>query len=252
MNIDLCFHIFKFEKRFRYVLSSLNQQLDNPFNMSIKVASHKTEDNFKHILDLMPKAFPKLNIKINEYTDNRFNIRGHTRTDNIKNCNSEWILFLDGDNVFHPRFFNNLHKLLSELEQVNKTKVISIPRLTMDAKLAYSLVDKDTDYKNEVVNAYEKVANLKTKPSFGGRVTGAGYFQLIHVPTMRLMGIDTYVNGSYDTPILDKNIRYCTKSDVIFRKRFTGVYAIRDLPHLIHLNHNRRTLDKEYDFNKCN
>ena len=252
MNIDLCFHIFKFEKRFRWVLSSLNQQINNPFKLHIKVAAHKTKDNFKHILDDMPTTFKNLDIKINDYDDDRFNARGQTRNDNVKNCNSDWILFLDGDNVFHPNFFNNLKPLISNLDVSGLRKVISVPRLTMNAMSGYSLVDKDTNFNAEVTSAYEKASSVKTWLSFGGRISGAGYFQLCHTPTMLQMGIEKYVNGSYDSPIFDKSQRFCTRSDIVFRKKFDGVYPLKTLPLLIHLNHHRRSLDKEYDFDKCN
>ena len=250
MNIDLCFHIFKFEKRFKWVVSSLNQQINNPCKLHIKVAAHKTLDNFKHILDEMPKTFPKLDIKICEYDDARFQARGQTRTDQIKSCTSEWLLFLDGDNVFDPQFFSKLHPLLNKLSKLDHERVISVPRLSMHAKLGYKLVDSENG--SEILNAYQKAASVKTHPSFGGRVSGAGYFQLVHAPTMRSMGIDTYVNGSYDTPILDKNVLFSTRSDVVFRHRFKPVLAIRDLPPLVHLNHYRRQLDKEYSFDSCN
>lgn len=250
MNIDLCFHVFKFEKRFRWVVSSLNQQINNPFNMHIKVAAHKTLDNFKYILDEMPTTFPKLDISITEYDDARFQARGQTRTDQIKNCTSEWILFLDGDNVFDPQFFSKLYPLLKTLTDDAKYRVISVPRLTMSADDGYNLIKSDSN--NEIQNAYTKAAAVKTWLSFRGRVSGAGYFQLVHVPTMRSMGIDSYVNGSYDTPILDKEVLFSTRSDVVFRHRFKSVIPIRELPLLVHLNHYRRKIDTEYDFNFCN
>lgn len=250
MNIDLCFHIFKFEKRFKWVLSSLNQQINNPFKLHIKVAAHATKDNFRHLLDEMPKTFPNLDISVNYYNDDSFNARGQTRTDQIKQCTSEWLLFLDGDNVFHPNFFNGLFSILSATDALTKRKVLSVPRLTMDAKQGYALVDS---YDNpEIPDAYVKAFSVKTHRSFGGRISGAGYFQLVHVPTMRQMGINTYVNGSYDSPILDKEIKFNTRSDVVFRHRFAGVYPITTLPFIVHLNHFRRSLDNEYDFNKCN
>jgi hypothetical protein len=249
MRIDLCFHIFKFEKRFFWVLNSLSQQINNPFKLHIKVAAHKTLDNFRYILDEMLKTFPKLEITICDYDNARFNARGQTRTDQIKNCQSDYILFLDGDNIFPPQFFSSLHPLLGAID---KRKVISVPRLTMDAREGYRLVDSVNDYTKEIPNVYEKVSAVKTRPSFNFRVSGAGYFQLTHYPTMKSMGINSYVDGSYDSPILDANERFCTKSDIVFRKRFDGVHPIVTLPKIIHINHFRRSLDKEYDFNKCN
>jgi hypothetical protein len=250
MNIDLCFHIFKFEKRFKWVVSSLNQQIDNPCKLHIKVAAHKTLDNFKYILDEMPKTFPKLDISITEYDDSRFEARGQTRTDQIKNCTSEWILFLDGDNVFDPQFFSKLYPLLKTATPDMKQRVISVPRLTMSASDGYHLIKSDNG--NEIKDAYKKAAAVNTHLSVRGRISGAGYFQLVHVPTMRSMGIDSYVNGSYDTPILDKDVLFSTRSDVVFRHRFKSVVPIRELPLLVHLNHYRRQLDKEYSFDSCN
>jgi hypothetical protein len=230
-------------------MSSINQQVNNSLKLHIKVASH-ISDPFKHELNKMLTTFPNLDLQINEYIDKRFNIRGETRTDNIKNCTSDWLLFLDGDNLFHPQFFNNLNTFLIEADITTKKKVISVPRLTMASKEGYKLVDNNTT--DEVSDAYSKAVAVKTYPSFRMRTSGAGYFQLVHVPTMLLMGITKYVNRSYDTQILNKNIRFRTKSDIVFRKKFDGIHAITDLPPIIHLNHYRRTLDKEYDFDKCN
>lgn len=250
MNIDLCFHIFKFEKRFKWVLSSLNQQINNPFKLHIKVAAHATKDNFRHLLDEMPKTFPNLDINITYYDNDSFNARGQTRTDQIKQCTSEWLLFLDGDNVFPPNFFNKLYEIVTTVSPLIKRQVFSVPRLTMDAKQGYTLVDGDDS--PEIANAFTKASSVKTHLSFGGRISGAGYFQLVHVPTMKQLGINEYVIGSYDSPILDKVIKFNTRSDVVFRHRFKGVYQIRTLPHIVHLNHFRRALDTEYDFDKCN
>jgi hypothetical protein len=250
MNIDLCFHIFKFEKRLKWVLSSLNQQVDNPFKFHIKVAAHATKDNFRHLLDEMPKTFPNLDIEITYYTDDSFNARSTTRTNQIKSCTSEWLLFLDGDNVFPPSFFKELYPIITTIYPLTKKQVFSVPRLTMDARHGYALVDSDD--KPEITDAYAKAAAVKTHLSMGGRISAAGYFQLVHVPTMREMGINEYVKGEYDSPILDKVIKFNTRSDVVFRHRFKGVHPIKTLPHIVHLNHFRRALDTEYDFDKCN
>jgi hypothetical protein len=234
-----------------WVISSLNQQVDNPFQMTIKIAASK-KDPFRADLDTMKATFPKLNILITDYDDSVFNARGKTRTDNIKNCTSEWILFGDADNVFHPQFFSGLMPLLSNLNANDKKKLISVPRLTMDSKTGNSLVNSNIDFKTEIQNSYKNASSVKTRLSFGGRVSGAGYMQLVNYPTMCQMGIDTYVNGSYDSSILDKNKTFKTKSDIVFRKKFDGIIKVTDLPLLIHLNHFRRVLDGEYDFNKCN
>jgi hypothetical protein len=248
-SIDLSICVYKFQKRLRWVLSSLNQQVNNPFDMTIRLATHSS-DPYKAMHEEMVKTFPNLKIVINEYTDDSFNSRGLTRTNDIKACTSEWILFLDGDNVFHPTFFDKLYSALKDTTSEVRTQCISVPRLTMLAKTGYKLIDSvDT---KEIANAYNEALSVKTHLSFKGRVNAAGFFQLAHVPTMKQMGITSYVNGSHDTPVFDKGTRYSPKSDIVFRKKFTGIYAIRELPLLIHINHYRRTLDKEYNFDLCN
>jgi hypothetical protein len=249
-TIDLCFHVFKFQKRLKWVLSSLNQQIDNPFTMNIKISVHKS-DEYQHLINEYKTHFKNLNITVVEYNDDSFGIRGKTRTDLIKICESEWILFLDADNVFHPLFFNKLHNVLSHIDDSAKTKIISVPRLTMDAKAAYKLISK-MDKTVEIESVYDKASNEKTWLSYNGRISGAGYFQLVHVPTMNNMGIKSYVDGVYDTTIFNKEVKYATKSDIVFRSKFAGVYGIKTLPLLVHLNHYRRSLDKEYNFNHCN
>jgi hypothetical protein len=252
MHIDLCFQVFKFEKRFRYVLSSINQQIKSGFTFHIKVAINENQDQYINILKQSVIAHSNLDISLINYTDDKFKFRGQTRTDNIVNCKSDCILFLDADNVFHPSFFNELYNHISHIKDIDTGKVISVPRLTMDAKKANLLINSDLNYSSEVLDVYNKVSKIPTKPSYNYKVSGAGYFQLVFKKTLVDKHIYSYTNNIYDTSILNENVKFCTKSDIVFRKKLDGVYPITTLKPIIHINHFRRALDKDYNFNNCN
>lgn len=223
--IDLCFHVFKYQYRLLWAISSLKQQVNNPFHLNIKIAASES-DPFKHLFD-------ELDVPIEYYPDHIFNYRGQIRSLNLKNCKSNYILFLDADNVFHPNFFNNLSK-----KSLKTNKIISVPRLTMSPENGYELIDSEKEYKI-IDNAYQKASKIKTKYSCNGRVSAAGYFQLVNMESIKKLNIDSYSSKLNDTPLTTTS-KYSTKSDITFRKKFTGIEAITDLPPLIHINHYRR------------
>jgi hypothetical protein len=187
----------------------------------------------------------------NEYTKDQIQFRGFTRTQHIKNTKAEWLLFLDADCVFHPTFIDKLLHRINRTTEVDRDKLFSVPRLTMSQRSGYSLVDS-VDYTNIIPNAYETCDKVPDKfPSNKGFIAGAGYFQLVHVPTLRKMGINSYVDGNYDNPMFKTDIRSHMKSDVIFRRKLKGVYKMNDLPPLIHIQHKRRCRDSDFDLHIC-
>lgn len=247
--IELCTYVYKFQKRYSWVLSSLVQQTFKNFTVTTDIYD---QDPFKNLTDDIKRIYsPHLTMKFNEYNQQQIQYRGYTRTQNIKNTTAEWILFLDADDVFHPTFFEQLDSKLKTLSDSDKQKLISIPRFTMGVDDGYKLVNS-VSYNDIISDAFNRCFVVKSKKlSNFGHVAGAGYFQLIHMPSLRAKGINSYVDGNYDNPMLNTSIKSKMRSDVVFRQKVGGKVAIKDLPPIIHIQHRRRCRDKEFDFNIC-
>jgi hypothetical protein len=247
--IELCTYVYKFQRRYWLVLSSLAQQTNMNFHVTTDLY---VDDPFKNMTADIKRIFtPKLSMTFNEYPKEKIQFRGYTRTQCIRNTKAEWLLFLDADDVFHPTFMDCLIRKIQRTTEMDRNKLFSVPRLTMTKEQGQALVDS-VPYTDVISNAYDICDQVPGKfPSNKGYVAGAGYFQLVHVPTLRKIGINSYVDGNYDNPMFKTDIRSHMKSDVIFRRKLKGVYKMYDLPPLIHIQHKRRIRDTDFDFNVC-
>jgi hypothetical protein len=245
--IELCTFVYKFQKRYWWVLSSLAQQLNAP---PLKITTDLCDNDPYLNVAQTQKTFSSLNMSFNMHTPADMGRRGFIRTKNVQNASAEWLLFLDADDVFAPDFFAKLNVILAGLSEADKNKVISIPRLTMAPADGYKLVDSVT-YDNIIPAAYAKTDHIKKRYSRHGAVSGAGYFQLVHVPTMRQRRINSYVDGTYDVDLMSSKSYYRMRSDMVFRKRFDGVLPIRELSPIVHVNHYRREKDPQFDTIQC-
>lgn len=246
--IELCTFVYKFQLRYWWVLSSLLEQANIP-KLHITTDLCK-EDPYLDVEKIQKHFGNKLDLSFNIHTKDDMEKRGFIRTKNVKNAKAEWILFLDADDVFEPTFFTKLNDIISSLSDEDKHKIISIPRLTMPMESGYKIIDS-VSYDAPIKGTYNRVEKYKTHFSRNGAVSAAGYFQLCHIPTMRQRGINSYVDGKYDVDLLSSKSYYRMKSDMVFRKKFSGIFPIRTLPPIIHINHYRRELDKQFDSIIC-
>jgi glycosyltransferase involved in cell wall biosynthesis len=220
------------------MLSSLLQQkgdIDIVFNIGHLKGNGKpsTEDVVSFFRDR------GLRIVTTTYDDvNDIKFRGLVRNDQIKNCKTDFILFVDTDMVYHPEYFMRLSALIeSDPEYKDHDGVLKAGRFSNPIDPTDELVDSYVQDEPVVIdNAWETVDVLdKIKKSN----VGAGYFQLVNMRTANHEGL--YVapesNRDYDW---DEKFSKCN-SDRQFRKRIGNVKALPKWfsQNEIHLNHVR-------------
>jgi len=235
--IDICVLVYEFQKRFWWMLSSLREQTNQ--NFIIHPSVHK-QDTF---YDMNIKIKNNFKVDMREYNEANFGLRGFVRNYDLANCTSEWLLYTDADVVFPKDFFEKLEAKLKVIKNDVGCKVISIPRLTMDIDIGNHLVDS-VEYNNPIEDAYLLANKVSTKWSFRGRISGAGYFQLVNIPLLKAAGVERYVNNiKQDSSLMGK--REGCSSDIAFRTKLGGVYPVNDLPPIIHINHYRKKFNPD-------
>jgi hypothetical protein len=246
--ITICSQVYSYQKRFWWMLSSLNNQTNK--NFIVRASIHKN-DPFYNFNDKIKETFKELNLVFEEYTNGDFGRRGYVRNNDFNKCTTEWLLYTDADILFPPNYIEELSLKLPNIIKESKQKIISVPRLSMEIEDGYKLVDS-VDYTTVIKDPFELAKVIPLKWSFKGKVTGAGYFQLIHLPTVKAFGVTNYVtNIKQDLSILGKKGTYL--SDISFRKKLQGVHSVKNLPPLIHINHYRKKFNPEKFINPfCN
>jgi len=170
--------------------------------------------------------------------------RGHIRTKNLKECPWDWACFVDADMVYHPQFWAQIGAKLSGFS--GQPKVVAAPRMSMAFEDGYTLVD-GYDYTADapVPDPFKKTQEMKTWPSAHGRISGAGFFQLVHVPSVREYMKSKYGDVFYCAPTWNRDhntfeTTHITRSDRMFRMLCGGIVPVPDLLPQVHLNHYRK------------
>ncbi len=237
-SIEICVLLYAFQKRFWWMLSSLVQQIKHQEHavpvLRIKLNIHK-DDPFREFTDKLLSTFsPLLDFKIKIYNDQKFGCRGYTRNFDIKECTSDWILFTDADDVFHPQMFAQIGSRLEGWKK--ERKVITVPRYTMNKEEGYKLIDSESYNDLLIKNSFDRVFSKNIGFSGKGRAPGAGFFQLVNVKMIKSMGINTYVDAFSDRNLFsEKGNKF--KTDIRFRKKFDGVLPVRNLFQVMHIAH---------------
>lgn len=255
ISLEIHAMVFGFQRRAHWQLSSLLEQ--EPWEghevprMSYVMSAHASDPYRARNVDLR-KSFEGL-LQIQEWpvSDLTYGRRGHIRTRNLQNCQSEFLLYVDADVVYEPTF---MAKLGARLEQHRgNPKVLAAPRMSMSFEDGYRLVRAATAaemYIDPLPWAWERTAFMKTWPAAHGRISGAGFFQAIHVPTVRKFLTEKYGKVFYCAPEWNKDHdtfkdTHITRSDRYFRMLLGGIVEAPELINQVHINHYRKH-DKEW------
>ena len=221
------------------MLSSLAQQTRRDL---VRVCIAHMPPNGSPSTDRVIEFFsPTVAIEPLIFTDyGRFQMRGFVRTDQLRSCSSEWILFSDADMVYHPEYFE---RLALELEKhPAATNIITSGRKTTEKKAAIDLVDGHvSDARVLIADAFAK-ADAITLPNIK-RARALGNSQIVNVKHG--------AHGGFYSPEGRKSDRgwggrgQNTKSDFRFRNRISSAGGsffplnkwFRES--VIHLNHDR-------------
>jgi len=234
--------VYKFQKRAWWQMSSLAQQepLGDAGVPAFRycISTH-TQD--PHAQDLQRRsALLPYAVSSNFWNSDSFGERGHIRTSNLLNETAEFILFVDADMVYHKHFMAKLG--LAAEKHRGQHKVLAAPRQSMSFEDGYALVDA-ADYSQVIPTTWDTAKTKKTWWSAHGRISGAGFFQLVHLPSLReylqkTYGEVCYVGKGYhrDTNLLTRG-GYLTPSDRNFRLNAGGIIAAPELGDALHINH---------------
>lgn len=241
--------VYSYFKRYWWQLSSIANQVPcegTPVPHIRCVASVSPDDPFKDWQDKTKAAFTgKIDYKQHDWTDSEtFARRGWVRDYFLQNSTAEWIIYNDADVAYDPQFFAHLSKFLQGW--AGDPRPVGTWRNTMGFKEGYEIIDTE-DYIAPVVDPTGKLAGICNKKSKGGKICAAGFFQLIHVPSVRKLGV-TYTDGAYDNDIF--KARYNTPSDIVFRKKVGGFRAFQQCKPSYHINHYRKGDECHIDWTK--
>jgi hypothetical protein len=242
---------YRFQRRCWWQASSLNEQIRlittatatghiEPPKIKYVMSSHESDP---YLVEWTPKfasAFPNIEVVQQVWSSDEFGLRGHIRTRNLLEETAEFILFVDGDMIYEPAYFA---KMIARMEALRGDhRVVAAPRLCTEFEDGYHIIDRDI-YGSPVVDGYAFVeSNYKLRPT---RTSGAGFFQLIHVPSVREYMLKTYGSVWYAPPQGGRDINilkvmdHRTRSDRAFRIAVGGIIAAPELINQIHLNHYR-------------
>lgn len=177
-------------------------------------------------------------IRASEWTEfERFQLRGFVRNRQLKECDTEWLMFGDCDMVYHPSYFDLLSKLLAT-EHKEATYMLSSGRISNPKEMTTTMVNSTAP--GIYPFAWEQADALPKRKMSN---VGAGFCQLINYRTAPHEGY--YVPDDHCKDWAWNKGGWNTKSDMQFRKRIAAKGGPRRaLPkwftwNAIHLNHNR-------------
>lgn len=187
ISLDVHVMVYGFQKRAWWQLSSLCEQVPSGTLKVPKIryiVSTHASDPYGHWNRGFLKKFPVVQVVVEEWPEGNLDYgrRGHIRTHNLRTTESEFLLYADADVVYHPEFMARLGKHLEELR--GDPRVLAAPRLSMAFEAGYNLVNL-VEYKELIPDAWRRTEQVKTWPAAHARISGAGFFQAIHVPSVR-------------------------------------------------------------------
>jgi len=239
LKITIAIQCFLFEKRLNWMLSSILQQTGILPEIEVDIAYLKNSGNPEttDVLDYFESE--GLKIKRHEYPDiSRLQYRGLTRNDQIKDCNTDFILFSDGDHVHCVSFFAEMNKLLLN-EFKNCITIMGYKRKSTFSKETEELINGHT-YPNNILDAFVKASKLKYR-KMPFRCGGGTH--LVSTELIREKNCGLYVPEDKCRDFNWEKRYACAKSDMYFRKKIKCCHI--PLPRVVHLQHVRSRDNKE-------
>jgi len=234
--ITIAIYCHNYQHRLCWMLSSLRQQVAPPA-ITVDVASMADAGEPRTELVVALFRAPGVRIRHRIYEDrDAFQFRGNVRTDQLNECDTEWLLFADCDMVYHPAFFHDLAEVL-RYECPGFRGMLTAGRYSQPNTTIGTTADMVALYQYPCVvpAAWEQVETLEKVQRSN---VGAGFFQLINVENCPHGGY--YVQTPRDKAWA-QGTYWKTRSDAAFRRRIGNR---RKLPqwfseHQIHVNHDR-------------
>lgn len=248
-TINICSMLYSFQHRYWWMLSSLVNQINAP-ELKVSISTHRNDPHRELTQKLKSTFGSRINIIEREFNDDKYGYRGYVRGFDIEHNDCDWILFSDADMVFPQNFFNKLQGTIEASEKENDTRVISIPRMTMAAESGNAIVAA-SNYDSIIEDPYNLIQKYATKWSGGGRISGAGYFQLVKSSILKEKGITKYAERMRNEQSLFSEKMNKFSTDIVFRRKLGGVRKVSDLPTAIHINHFRKRYDSQFNPNEC-
>lgn len=243
--------VMGFQKRYWWQISSILQQVahDGWPVPRIRLKMSVTErDPFFHWNERLLEAFDgllDLHMDVWPADDDTYGRRGHIRSRNLQETQADYILFNDGDMIYHPTFFAQLLRELSRPEHLGERRVFATWRMSMSFEDGYKLVDS-VEYDRPVEGSFDRMLEVPTWRAARGRISGAGFFQCVDMEQLhRQMRENGHEEAWYVEPGWNKDHNtfernHITRSDRCFRMRCGGIVPLPDLPAQYHLNHYRK------------
>lgn len=232
LTIEICIHCNFYQKRLSWMLNSLLDQKGDLPNLIVNI-SHTDLDGEPDTQKVCGFFREKgLNIVETLVTPEEVSNRAIARNLQAMATTADWILFMDGDIVFDPYFFDDLQKRLKTILK-NVKVVMGADRHSLDDKFSIQYFEEQDKrvYPCIIENTAEIASKWPVKYKHG-KDTCAGYFQLVSVKVLKEKG-----KGKITDRPGDHWRR--TKSDRALRVRMGGRYGIPNTKPLYHLNHDR-------------
>jgi len=231
MTLEIITFCHNFQHRLCWVLSSIAQQSNPAFDITVNLAVIK--NNGKPTTEEIVEYYKdKLNIKLTYFKPEDYAYSGLTRNRQIAESNAEWIMQHSCDFVIHPGYFKMLHNYLTEHRNLDCC-LRSAGKYHTNVEPTNLFVGNAFYHED----AYNRAASLP-RDRFDGRSGG-------HIIFRRQAVIEKN-DGYYVRPERCKdhhlfNEGMKTWSEKAFRSLMGGCKRENFPPH-IHLNHRR---DKE-------
>jgi len=230
MKLEICIHCHSYQHRLCWMLSSILQQEGDIPDILVSVSYTPENGNprTREVTNFFrSKGLNILDVKLDEKDAPN---RAVPRNMRAKDTEADWILFADGDLVYHPLFFSDLKKKLQSDEYSLEAKVMGADRHSLDIDFCVRYFEEDERTYPSVIEDVAEIPKDWPIKWIQGKRTCAGYFQLARVEAIRENG------GIYSSRKRDVWRR--TKSDRQFRVHMGGRRPIDVLP-IYHLNHDR-------------
>ena len=232
MNLTICVQCHNFQKRLNWSLASLAQQKGiNKLNVNVACIENNGNPTTEEVIGLFRSFIIGqdlcLNLEVGTliYEDIlQYERRGIVRSQQIQECNTEFILFSDCDIVYCPTYFVRLQQYIEENDLVSFTGIISAGRMSQENETieeTNQLINQGK-YPRYIVNAYEIIRSNLEKNLVKRRNVGGGSFQLIR---------EDCTDGYYVTEKECKDGRWSdgiqrARSDVQFRHRIGNLHKL--------------------------
>lgn len=239
--VELCFYCHNYQRRLIWTLSSIFEQVNAPsFTVSVAHVEGNGDPSTESVLQSFSQVMQIREIIYKNYEDMQF--RSDVRSEQVKQSESEWLLFLDSDRVYHPNMLHDFFDKISQLPfehrvyGIVKEHAISLP-------FVQDIIENQKDL--YINNAYENASKFPFV--IAGRKKVAGNFMAVRRESLNLFMQDRYSTGKrfyLDRPIH----RQMTCADIEMRHVLGEVIIPLD-PKQIHLSH-YHAKDQQYSINE--